>query len=156
MSRSFLYYFKYFFNSSDDIFTPKQSVSILGCTIVGHFAYALGTKKKKEIKIVKKYTFTKNGYTDFMVIDSYGNHYNINNSLWYWKWDSIEDWNSIETNKKLNMKYYGWRVPILGIFPNIVSTQNNKNNNNNNNTKINDIIVKDMSLEQDLSDGKFS
>ena len=26
-----------------------------------------------------------------MVIDSYGNHYNVNNSFWYWKWISIED-----------------------------------------------------------------
>ena len=42
-----------------------------------------------------------------MVIDSYGNHYNVNNSFWYWKWDSIEDWSSIEANKNLNMKYYG-------------------------------------------------
>ena len=85
-----------------------------------------------------------------MVIDSYGNHYNVNNSFWYWKWDSIEDWSSIEANKNLNMKYYGWRVPILGFFPNIVSTQNNKNK------KIDDNIVNDMSLIQDLSDGKFS
>jgi len=149
MSRSFLYYFKDFFKSSDT-FTPKQSAYILGCTIVGHFAYALGTKTEKEITIIKKYTFTKNGYTDFMVIDSYGNHYNVNNSFWYWKWDSIEDWSSIEANKNLNMKYYGWRVPILGFFPNIVSTQNNKNK------KIDDNIVNDMSLIQDLSDGKFS
>ena len=92
--------------SSDDL-TPKQWAYILGCTIVGHFAYALGTKTEKKITIIKKYTFTKNGYTDFMVIDSYGNHYNVNNSFWYWKWDSIEDWSSIEANKNLNMKYYG-------------------------------------------------
>jgi len=46
------------------------------------------------------------------------------------------------------MKYYGWRVPILGMFPNIVSTQNNKNN------KTDDIIV-NISLEQELSDSKF-
>jgi hypothetical protein len=57
-------------------------------------------------------------------------------------------WSSIEANKKLNMKYYGWRVPILGMFPNIVSTQNNKNN------KTDDIIV-NISLEQELSDSKF-
>ena len=39
------------------------------------------------------------------------------------------------------------RVPILGLFPNIVSCQNNKSK---------DVTVKDMSLIQDLSDGKFS
>ena len=45
------------------------------------------------------------------------------------------------------MKYYGWHVHILGLFPNIVSCQNNKSK---------DVTVKDMSLIQDLSDGKFS
>ena len=50
-------------------------------------------------------------------------------------------------DKNLNMKYYGWHVHILGLFPNIVSCQNNKSK---------DVTVKDMSLIQDLSDGKFS
>jgi len=57
-----------------------------------------------------------------MVIDDNNKHYNVNNSLWYWKWDSIEDWNSIELNEtnKLSVKYYGLRIPFLGFFPNIV------------------------------------
>jgi hypothetical protein len=82
-----------------------------------------------------------------MVIDSNGKHYNLNNSLWYWKWDSIEDWHSIKEEQKLNTLTYGLRLPILGLFPNIVSCQYNKSNA---------IIVKDESLEQEFADGKFS
>jgi hypothetical protein len=37
-------------------------------------------------------------------------------------------------------------VPILGLFPNIVSCQNKKI----------DDIIKDMSLIQEFADGKFS
>ena len=87
-----------------------------------------------------------------MIIDSNGKHYNINNSLWYWKWNSIEDWHLIEEEQKIYTLTYGWRVPILGLFPNIVSCQNY----NNSNTKNDDIIVKDTPLVQDLSDGKFT
>ena len=127
--------------------SPKAA-GIISCSITaGHFAYAVGTKREKEINIVSKYKFTRNGFTEFMIIDSEGNHYNINNSFWYWKWDSIEDWSSIEANKKINTKYYGFRVPILGIFPNIVSSNYTKNEKN---------IIIDNSLQQDLSDGKFS
>ena len=53
----------------------------------------------------------------------------------------------VKEQQKLNTLTYGLRVPILGLFPNIVSCQNNKSK---------DITVKDMSLIQDLSDGKFS
>jgi hypothetical protein len=55
-----------------------------------------------------------------MIVDNKGRHFNVNNSLWYWKWDSIEDWEKIEKDKQLLVKYYGWRSPIFGLFPNIV------------------------------------
>ena len=57
-----------------------------------------------------------------MVIDDKGRHFNVNNSFWYWKWDAIEDWSNINVinNNKIRVSYYGYRIPILGIFPNIV------------------------------------
>jgi hypothetical protein len=65
----------------------------------------------------------RNGFTEFMVIDEYGNHYNVNNSFWYWKWNSIEDWYNIKESDELDFKYYGWRVPVLGMFPNIYNVK---------------------------------
>jgi hypothetical protein len=113
--------------------------------ISSNFFYATLTREEKEIIVKKKYKFDRSGFTDFMVIDSNGKHYNLNNSLWYWKWNSIEDWHSIKEEQKLQTLTYGLRVPILGMFPNIVSCQNAKA----------DDIVKDTPLIQDLSDGKF-
>lgn len=120
MSRSFL------FMLGKDLFRiPKDTpievgLPILSLILGGHICYAIGTKEEKEIFVTKKYKFDKNGFTEFMVVDVKGNHYNINNSLWYWKWNSIEDWSSIKENSTINAKFYGWRVPIFGMFPNIV------------------------------------
>jgi hypothetical protein len=61
-----------------------------------------------------------------MIIDEKGNHYNVTNSIWYWKWNSIEDWHKIQTNKEFIIKYYGWRIPVLGLFPNVVMTDQDK------------------------------
>ena len=55
-----------------------------------------------------------------MIVDSKGKHYNINNSLWLLKFDSIEDWDKIETDKPIIVKYYGLRFPLFGLFPNII------------------------------------
>jgi hypothetical protein len=41
-----------------------------------------------------------------MIVDVYGNHYNVNNSVWYWKWNSIEDWTKISENDKVNIEYH--------------------------------------------------
>ena len=57
-----------------------------------------------------------------MIIDTKGTHYNVNNSFWFWKWDSIEDWNKLKVGNTIYAKYYGIRMPFLGCFPNIVDT----------------------------------
>lgn len=96
--------------------------------IAGNGIYAYSTKNNDDIVVIKKYKINKMGYTDFMIIDNKGRHFNVNNSLWYWKWDSIEDWHKIDdkNGEQLLIKYYGWRIPVLGLFPNIVLSSNKK------------------------------
>ena len=123
MSKSFLFRLgKDFFKFPKDL-SIEIGVPIIGVVTGCHLWYAIGTKEEKEIFVTKKYTFDRNGFTEFMVIDINGKHYNINNSVWYWKWNSIEDWSSIKENNTINAKFYGWRVPIFGIFPNIVNSK---------------------------------
>ena len=105
MSRSFRFLFKpieFLVDIIKDIKNP-YSIKILtgfGClATIGHCTYTFKTTNNKIIDVVDKYQFTRNGFTDFMIIDKNGDHYNVNNSLWYWKWDSIEDWHKIQTNK---------------------------------------------------------
>lgn len=109
----------------------QQDVEAIICYGFGgatlfHMVYTFETLENKIINVTKKYKYTKNGFTEFMVIDSKGNHYNVNNSLWLWKWDSIEDWNKIETNKYFLVKYYGIRFPLFGLFPNIIMSNQEK------------------------------
>jgi len=102
-------------------------VNLLGTSIIftyAHGTFSLGTNKTEEICITKKYKYVVNGFTNFMIVDNKGRHFNVNNSFWYWKWDSIEDWTNIqlsnEKNNKIFVSYYGYRIPFLGMFPNII------------------------------------
>ena len=133
MSRSFARFFHIFFKSFKPDTEPLSSEmnKIISLTLgaigiggtLGHCAYAIGTAEHKLIKVSKKYKFDRNGFTEFMIIDYNGNHYNVNNSVWHWKWNSIEDWHKIETSKEISIKYYGWRMPLFGLFPNIIMTR---------------------------------
>lgn len=150
MSRTFFnIIFKNLLKSKNPVILLTTSVTMIS----SNFFYAILTREEKEIIVKKKYKFDRSGFTEFMIIDSNDKHYNLNNSLWYWKWDSIEDWHSIKEEQKLNTLTYGWRLPILGMFPNIVSSQYNKSNKNDN-TKIINMII-NTSLEEELADGKF-
>jgi hypothetical protein len=97
----------------------KLSSSFFLLGSIAHCTYAYKTSNVKMTTIVKKYKMVRKGFTEFMIIDIYGDHYNINNSFWFWKWNSIEDWNYIKEGDKIIFNYYGWRLPIFGLFPNI-------------------------------------
>ena len=99
---------------------PNLSIGLTTTASVSHLLYAYCTKDSKIITVKQKYTFDRHGFTEFMIIDDNYNHYNVNNSFWYNKWNSIEDWNKIETNKNIQITYYGWRIPVLGLFPNVI------------------------------------
>ena len=109
-----------------------------------HFSYSYFSQKNKNIEVSDKYTFDSNGYTNFMIVDTKNKHYKVSNNLWFWKWDSIEDWYSIKKGTTLPICYYGYRVPFLGFFPNIISLNNNLATNNNltfKNNSSNNILI---------------
>lgn len=115
MSRSFPYYIQ-FVNSYDKIL-------ILPFVIIPHAIYTYYTSKENELHIKQKYKYCTNGFTNFMVIDSNGFHYKVNNSLWYFKYNSIEDWSKIESGDTIKIIQYGYRIPYFSMFPNIVKTE---------------------------------
>ena len=128
MSRHILYNLFPFFKALIKPNNPNI-LAVLGTSTVvayGHGAFVLATNKTEEICVIKKYKYVSNGFTNFMIVDNKGRHFNVNNSFWYWKWDSIEDWTNIQvynTNEKENkifVSYYGYRIPFLGVFPNVV------------------------------------
>jgi len=151
MSRAILHNFKNIFKNinNNNSLSIEYKINILSIMLGANFFYATITKEEAQINIQKKYKFNRNGFTEFMVIDNKGTHYNVNNSFWYGKWDSIEDWHSIELNKQLDITYYGLRIPLFGMFPNIVKFNNNSNSNN-------PKYELSVNTHQHMSDGYFT
>ena len=144
MSRNFvnkIYLLKYF-QFVDDA-PPHFILGIMTLIVGAHGCYAYNTQKNDQIIVTNKYMFSRNGYSDFMIVDTNNRHYNMNNSFWFWKWNSVEDWNNVKPNDVLLVKFYGIRIPIIGVFPNIVNSQilgNPPNIMSINQSKINEYI----------------
>jgi hypothetical protein len=101
----------------------RLNATVLGVATGIHSLYTYGTSTTEDVTIVNKYQMVLHGSTRFMVQDDKGRHYAVNNSLWYWKWDSVEDWVNIKKGDCIYVKYYGIRFPLFGLFPNIVYTK---------------------------------
>ncbi len=96
----------------------------IGIIVVPMSFYVYASTNTRRIRIKRKYKYVKSGMTSFMIIDMDENHYSLNNSIWFWKWDAIEDWYSLDKEREINIKFYGYRIPILSLFPNIYSYSN--------------------------------
>jgi hypothetical protein len=101
---------------------PYKAI-LLGPLITGHFIYTSLTSNNTDIRVKNKYKYVKAGFTHFMIVDTNDIHYNIHNSFWYGKWDAVEDWTNINVGEHLRIKYYGFRAPLFGMFPNVVDTK---------------------------------
>jgi hypothetical protein len=130
MSKSFPYYFKSLkhYNDFNHGNRPEFTIAAAILGLISHGLYTLSTIDKKTIEIKDKYQFTANGFTNFMIVDVNNNHYRVNNSFWYLKYDSIEDWCKMDKSNKIQVKFYGFRIPILGIFPNIIEVYSFQSN----------------------------
>lgn len=47
--------------------------------------------------------------------------YENTDTVWYWKWNSADVYNDIEIGKQCNARVYGFRIPFLSWFKNIIS-----------------------------------
>jgi hypothetical protein len=105
-------------------------------------AYLLGTTKKADITIAKKYTYVKNGSTNYMLVDTKGRHFNVDNCFFYWNWNTIDDWANIKPLEQRQIIYYSYRVPWLQMYPTIVefSNESNKQCDNESESNINKLL----------------
>lgn len=102
--------------------SPSSWLTRLGLTVVPHGMYVYGTSGEATIRVVDTYQYTCGGYTRFMIVDEDNRHFWMNNTFWYWKWDTLEDWSRVQRaaavdSRIFSIRYYGYRVPCLGVFP---------------------------------------
>ena len=87
--------------------------------------YVYSTQFVKTITISEKYNIASGAGKGLIinnsVMDEKDNVYKVSNSLYMLHFTSAELMMKIEKGKTYTVKGYGWRVPFLGWYPNIVS-----------------------------------
>lgn len=56
-----------------------------------------------------------------------GTTYKNSDTFWYWKFDSSDIYGRIEEGETYKMHVYGWRIPFLSSYPNIISMEKYNN-----------------------------
>lgn len=99
---------------------PLKMKLILGLW-TGHGIYALTSLKEEYVEITDKYIIPTYVGAEYRIITSENKHITICQSLWYWTWNDAERWSRLQKNEHYKITSYGYRIPILGIFPQQIS-----------------------------------
>jgi hypothetical protein len=90
--------------------------------IILSFLYTRVSYFEKDITVIKKTYLYLGRYGRNVIEDENGNIYVISNSLYYGFFTAIELYTNIKVNTKYTIKGFGYRIPFLGIYPNVIST----------------------------------
>ena len=126
MSKNIFYHFKSFdknFSNIDLSIKQTSYLTIFYLGVVGAFGYSVLTAREQEITDDSTYKYTVGGFSQLMLVTNDKTHYSMNNNIFFWKWDNIEDWHNIKYGKKYFITYFGYRIPVLGLFPTIVQVK---------------------------------
>jgi hypothetical protein len=90
------------------------------------FLYAYGTQRNSEITIKKmERIVSSNGRSSKYLIFAEDGVYENTDNLLRMKFDSADIYSQLQKGKTYMCNIYGWRVPLLSIYPNIVKCKEN-------------------------------
>ena len=111
-----------FVDSVTSMFTEnKVTVGVVSIAMAlgAHGLYSAFTHKE-QINIVDKQIINDGAkFSRFMVITNNGKWFEIPASWYHWQWNVPEMWSSINKGSYV-VTYYGWRSPVLGMYPGII------------------------------------
>jgi len=90
------------------------------CYIVFEFIYSRVTYFERVITIKQKNAFSQGRYSRNIIEDKNGNIYIISNSLYYLFFQSVKLYTDIQNGVKYKIKGYGYKLPFLGLYPQII------------------------------------
>ena len=99
----------------------KPFVFLVVFVLLTSMMYSYFTSFEKIITVKEKDSMKTGKYGKNIVSDTDGNVYTIENSIFYDFFTAMELFTKIELNQAYKIKGFGYRIPILGIYPNIIS-----------------------------------
>ena len=105
-----------------DIFKKnKRFIFLVLFFVITSMIYSYFTSFEKIIKVKEKDSIRTGKYGQNIIADTDENVYSVANSMFYNFFSAMELFTKIEVNQSYKVKGFGYRIPILGIYPNIIS-----------------------------------
>lgn len=98
----------------------KPFIFLVVFFLITSMVYSYFTVFEKIITVKEKDSMRTGKYGKNIISDTDGNVYTIENSMFYDFFTAMELFTKIELNQSYKVKGFGYRIPILGMYPNII------------------------------------
>jgi hypothetical protein len=95
-------------------------LGLVAIWVIWNIGILLFTRFEREIVVKNKEGYgTRNGRSQ-LITDDRDRIYSVSSNIFIWHFTSAEVFGKMEVGKRYKIKGYGLRIPMLGMFPNIV------------------------------------
>lgn len=104
----------------------KIIIPLILVVIVSSLLYTYGTKTTQVVTVKTldhKIYGSGDDITDTYLVFTSNGVFKNSDSFLYWKFNSSDVQNDLVEGQTFEIKYYGWRVPFLSWYPNIISAK---------------------------------
>lgn len=81
--------------------------------------YVYGTSETETVAVEDTFYRVSDGKQIYMVEFSDGRTMRVSDSLLRGHFSSTDDWRALRAGESVEVSYYGWRIPVLSVFPNV-------------------------------------
>ena len=106
----------------EDMIVPGIVVVIVAAIAVCAVVY-YASDEIVTVTVDEKWTKYHSGDAKYLFSDEKGIVYSMEDSLLLWKFDASNRYASIESGKSYEITTYGWRIPVLSWYKNVVSVR---------------------------------
>lgn len=117
------------------MYSSHITVGLMATGLITNLLYRYSTRSEGTLHIKDKYMYTRVSGTNrnvyasqqFTVVDQNDTLYTIPYSLLSFQFDAEDKWSKLVIGKTYQVKYWGIRQPMLGLYPRIDEIVEGKN-----------------------------
>lgn len=96
--------------------------ALIGFLIASPFIFYISSTETVTATVLKTERVNKGEHSHYLVYAD-NETFTLEDSLWFWKFNSSDQYGQIEAGKRYSFKVVGWRIPFFSFYRNILTVQ---------------------------------
>ena len=99
------------------------TVALASVFVMGGYMFAHGTSDSITTTVTDKHRVVDRDGDSKWIVMTEDMSFQNSDALWHMKFNSTDIQGKLRVDGTYRIEYYGWRVPVMSMYPNIISVE---------------------------------